>query len=230
MALDTFPMKLLYIFFYQQTAQNSSNWSEKLQQEDQNEHYEHFGKFDVWGDTGYKNKFNETENEWADRIYSEFSRLQSRNSKRIIKSKKDAMEEKEDSKKAPKKKELLLKIPTKTPEAKQTLFRDKLSKLLDPKNTELITTKSLQPFDENSTSDYIINQLLSDDDSSATGSNATATGSQDKNRKRFKEVIRIWHPDKFSQLYHQRIHPEHRDDIIRIVTHISQALLNFGRQ
>ena len=227
-------MKLLYIFFYQQTAQNSSDWSKKLQHEDQDEHYERFGKFDVWGDTGYKNKFNETENEWADRIYAEFSRLQSRNSKRIIKSKKDAMKEKEekDSKKAPKKKELLLKIPKKTPEAKQTLlFRDKLSKLLDPKNTELITTKSLQPFDENSTSDYIINQLLSDnDDSSATGSNATATGSQDKNRKRFKEVIRIWHPDKFSQLYHQRIHPEHRDDIIRIVTHISQALLNFGRQ
>ena len=52
------------------------------------------------------------------------------------------MEEKEDSKKAPKKKELLLKIPKKTPEAKQTLlFRDKLSKLLDPQNTELITTK-----------------------------------------------------------------------------------------
>ena len=51
------------------------------------------------------------------------------------------MKEKEDSKKTPKKKELLLKIPKKTPEAKQILFRDKLSKLLDPKNTELITTK-----------------------------------------------------------------------------------------
>jgi len=216
----------------QKTAQNSSNWSQKLQHEDQDEHYEHFGKFDVWEDTGYKNKFNETENEWADRIYAEFSRMQSRNNKRI-KSKKDAKEEKEDPKKAPKKKDLLLKIPKKNPEAKQqTLFRDKLSKLLDPQNTELITTNSLLPFDENSTSDYIINQLLlsNDDDSTATGSNATATGSQDRNRKRFKEVIRIWHPDKFSQLYHQRIHPEHRDDIIRIVTHISQALLNFGRQ
>jgi len=215
----------------QKTAQNSSNWSQKLQHEDQDEHYEHFGKFDVWEDTGYKNKFNETENEWSDRIYAEFSRLQSRNNKRI-KSKKDAQKEEKDSKKAPQKKELLLKIPKKNPEAKETLFRDKLSKLLDPQNKELITTNSLLPFDENSTSDYIINQLLlsSDDDSTATGSTATATGSQDRNRKRFKEVIRIWHPDKFSQLYHQRIHPEHRDDIIRIVTHISQALLNFGRQ
>jgi len=213
----------------QKTAQNSSNWSQKLQHEDQDEHYEHFGKFDVWEDTGYKNKFNETENEWADRIYAEFSRLQSRNNKRI-KSKKDAMKEKEDNpKKAPKKKKLLLKIPKKIPEAKQqTLFRDKLSKLLDPQNTELITTKTLLPFDENSTSDYILNQLLVDDGSDST----TATGSQvqDRNRKRIKEVIRIWHPDKFSQMYHQRIHPEHRDDIIRIVTHISQALLNFGRQ
>lgn len=211
----------------QKTAQNSSDWSQKLQHEDQDEHYERFGKFDVWEDTGYKNKFNETENEWADRIYAEFSRLQSRNNKRI-KSKKDAMEEKEekDPKKAPKKKELLLKIPKKNPEAKQTLFRDKLSKLLDPQNTELITTNSLQPFDENSTSDYIINQLLLSDGSDSTA----ATGSQFQDRKRIKEVIRIWHPDKFSQLYHQRIDPEHRDDIIRIVTHISQALLNFGRQ
>ena len=217
----------MYTFFYQQTAQNSSDWSQKLQHEDQDEHYERFGKFDVWEDTGYKNKFNETENEWADRIYAEFSRLQSRNNKRI-KSKKDAMKEKEekDPNKAPKKKELLLKIPKKNPEAKQTLFRDKLSKLLDPQNTELITTNSLLPFDENSTSDYIINQLLLSDGSDSTA----ATGSQVQDRKRIKEVIRIWHPDKFSQLYHQRIDPEHRDDIIRIVTHISQALLNFGRQ
>lgn len=140
-------------------------------------------------------------------------------------------ESEKESKKAPQKKELLLKIPKKTPDAKQLLFRDKLSKLLDPQNTELITTKTLLPFDENSTSDYIINQLLLSSDDDATGSTATTSGgSQDRNRKRIKEVIRIWHPDKFSQLYHQRIHPEHRDDIIRIVTHISQALLNFGRQ
>merc|ERR1712210_69714 len=199
----------------QKTARDSSDWSQKLQHEDQDEHYERFGKYDVWEDTGYKNKFNETENEWADRIYAEFSRLQSRNIKK-------------NNKKSPKKKELLLKIPKKNPEAKQTLFRDKLSKLLDPQNTELITTNSLLPFDENSTSDFIINQLLISDGSEST----TATGSQvqDRKRKRIKEVIRIWHPDKFSQLYHQRIDPEHRDDIIRIVTHISQALLNFGRQ
>jgi len=225
----------------QKTAQNSSDWSQKLQHEDQDEHYDRFGKFDVWEDTGYKNKFNETENEWADRIYAEFSRLQSRNNKKN--NKKNTMEDKKekDSKKSPKKKELLLKIPKKNPEAKQTLFRDKLSKLLDPQNTQLITTNSLLPFDENSTSDYIINQLLDGSESTtatgsqATGSQATgsqATGSQvqDRKRKRIKEVIRIWHPDKFSQLYHQRIDPEHRDDIIRIVTHISQALLNFGRQ
>merc|ERR1739838_20233 len=108
--------------------------------------------------------------------------LQSRNNKRI-KSKKNSTEEEKDPKKAPKKKELLLKIPKNNPEAKQTLFRDKLSKLLDPQNTELITTNSLLPFDENSTSDFIINQLLDGSESTtATGSNATATGSQDRNR------------------------------------------------
>ena len=137
-----------------------------------------------------------------------------------------------DSKKSPKKKELLLKIPKKNSEAKQTLFRDKLSKLLDPQNTQLITTNSLLPFDENSTSDFIINQLLLSDDAGSEPTTSGSTGSQvqDRKRKRIKEVIRIWHPDKFSQLYHQRIDPEHRDDIIRIVTHISQALLNFGRR
>ena len=49
--------------------------------------------------------------------------------------------EEKDSKKSPKKKELLLKIPKKNSDAKQILFREKLSKLLDPQNTELITTK-----------------------------------------------------------------------------------------
>merc|ERR1712210_444385 len=100
----------------QKTARDSSDWSQKLQHEDQDEHYERFGKYDVWEDTGYKNKFNETENEWADRIYAEFSKLQSRNNKRI-KSKKNAMGEEKDPKKPPKKKELLLKIPKNNPEA-----------------------------------------------------------------------------------------------------------------
>merc|ERR1739838_128919 len=119
--------------------------------------------------------------------------LQSRNNKRI-KSKKNSTEEEKDPKKAPKKKELLLKIPKKNPEAKQTLFREKLSKLLYPQNTELITTNSLLPFDENSTSDYIINQLLLSDDagSEPTPSGSTVSQVQDRKRKRIKEVIRIW--------------------------------------
>ena len=118
----------------------------------------------------------------------------------------------------PPRKELLLKIPKQNPQTKQALLRIKLSKLLDPQNTEFITTKKL-PFDENSTSEYIINQLIANSD-----------GQNIEDRKSIKEVIRIWHPDKFSQMYHQRIDPDDKDGVIRVVTHISQALLNFGRQ
>ena len=124
---------------------------------------------------------------------------------------KETMEEKA----APPKKELLLKLPKKPPTSKKNSLMEQVSKLLDSKNTETITIKSL-PFDENSSSDFIINGLL---------------GSKDvPDRKGIKEIIRIWHPDKFSQMFNHRIHPDQKDDIIRIVTRISQALLNFGRQ
>jgi len=205
-------------------SESSSNWNKRLHHEIQEEHYERFGKYDAWEDeyigTEHKNVFSETEDQWADRIYAEFSKLKhkKRNDSFLSKERrkneqKETMEENADP--PPRKKELLLKLPKKTPTAKKNLLMDQISKLLDTKNTEVITTKSL-PFDENSPSDYIINQLL--------GSNDVP------DRKSIKEIIRIWHPDKFSQIFNHRIHPDQKDDIIRIVTRISQALLNFGRQ
>jgi len=202
----------------QMNAESSSNWNKRLQQENQEEHYECFGKYDKWEDEytnrEYKNVFNETADQWADRIYFEFSKKRNDSYQEQRKNRqKEKMEEKTTP--TPPKKELLLKLPKKTSSAKKNLLMDQVSKLLDTKNTETITTKSL-PFDENSPSDYIINELL---------------GSKDvPDRKSIKEVIRIWHPDKFSQMFNHRIHPDQKDDIIRIVTRISQALLNFGRQ
>jgi len=196
----------------QATAQNSKNWSQKLQQENEDEHYEHFGKYDNannWDEehgVGYKNIFNETEDQWADRIYAEFSRMQrSRNQLRHPTKNKTS-----SPPPVSRKKELRLKIPKKTPS-----LDNRLSNLLDRNNTEPITINSL-PFDEDSPSEYIVRQLLG--------------SPQDQDRKKIKDIIRIWHPDKFSQMFHHRIHPEQRDNIIRIVTRISQALLNFGRQ
>lgn len=207
----------------QMNAETSSNWHDRLQQENQEEYYEHFGKYDKWEDEyidkDYKNAFNETEDQWADRIYAEFSKLNYKKRNESFLSKENPntrQKEKMEKKTVPPKKELLLKLPKKTPTtAKKMLFLDQMSKLLDAKSTEVITTKSM-PFDEKSPSEYIITELL--------GSNNVP------DRKRIKEVIRIWHPDKFSQMFNHRIHPDQKDDIIRIVTRISQALLNFGRQ
>ena len=63
-----------------------------------------------------------------------------------------------EEKAAPPKKELLLKLPKKPPTSKKNSLMEQVSKLLDIKNTETITIKSL-PFDENSSSDFIINGL-----------------------------------------------------------------------
>ena len=91
------------------------------------------------------------------------------------------------------------------------LVRNLLEKLFDANETEVIKPKSL-PFDENTMADTIVAELI-----------GHAEG-----RKQTKDVIRQWHPDKFYQMLHHRIDPAYKDKILRIVTAVSVALLQFG--
>lgn len=188
---------------------DEKSWERRLREEEEVERFENFGKFEPdWNSDSFKNDYNETFDQWADRIHAEFTRLKDKNKPKFQKESK-----KEASKESPPRKVLKLKkLPKET--TGNAKVKIKLEKLFNKNCQDPIRVKDL-PFDEKTAQDYIISVLLED---------------KSKDRKSIKDVIRNWHPDKFSQMFHHRIDPEQRDDIIRIVTRVSQALLNFGKQ
>ena len=186
-----------------------TSWKDKLAMAaNEDDYFDRFGKFEQ--DYSFRNEYNESYDEWADRIFTEY--VKSRKSQKEIPAKVASSQEQQ----TPKKNKLKLKLKEEkgSSASRSCCIQDQLEKLFDADSTDVIKTKSL-PFNEDSSADSIVSDLLGQ----------TSHGS----RKQIKDVIRSWHPDKFWQLFHHRIHSEHKDKIIRIVTHVSQALLNFGR-
>ncbi len=192
-------------------GQQEDDWMDKLRENYHEEHFEDCGKFeDYWhDDDAYKNAFNETYDQWAERIAAEFSRRY-RNKEKSRPDSASSQQRSQSPEKPPLKKRLVLKpLPKKS--------KLMLTSLFAKGSLEVIKVKDL-PFKENSSPESIVQELLS-----------TVDEKGDR-KKSIKEMIRLWHPDKFTQMLQHRIHPGHKDEIIRIVTHVSQALLNFGRQ
>ena len=72
------------------------------------------------------------------------------------------------------------------------------------------------PFSKTSTADEIISLLV--------------IGNENTDKKKIlRDAIRKWHPDKFSQMFSERIDKNEFDDVINIVTHVSQTLLLYGK-
>ena len=76
-----------------------------------------------------------------------------------------------------------------------------------------ITAKSLS-FTVKSSPDSIINAILKD---------------KIDLKKALREAIRIWHPDKFSQMYDQRILASDASAVHEIVLNVTSALLKYGK-
>ena len=79
----------------------------------------------------------------------------------------------------------------------------------------IIHTSDL-PFCLKSTADEIITLLLS------------VSGETNK-KKVLREAIRKWHPDKFIQMFSEKIDKHEFNDVIAIVNHVSQTLLLYGK-
>lgn len=176
---------------------HESEWQEKLSNANQDDHCDAFGKIIEATFDDYKNEYNETYDQWADRIFSEFRRK--RSSPAILK-------KSEDQKQPPvaqKKLELKLK-----PEKKLKMVQ--LNALLD--STDLITASKL-PFTEASSPDFILNILLE----------------AEASKEAIRNLIRRWHPDKFSQAFHARIPDDQKEGVMKIVKTVAQALLNYGK-
>ena len=48
-------------------------------------------------------------------------------------------------------------------------------------------------------------------------------------KKRIREELLRWHPDKFRQKFGERIDPEQQGQVMDHVKHISQILINYGK-
>ena len=77
-------------------------------------------------------------------------------------------------------------------------------------------TKCDMPFSEKSNAEQIISLILKCSDD------------QDE-RRSLREAIRKWHPDKFSQMFTDRIEKNDIDYVMSIVTYVSQTLLTYGK-
>ena len=180
-----------------------NEWNEKLMEAHEEDHFFSMGKYD---NHTFYNKYKENYDEWADRIYQEF---RNRQKKHVTHNKKEDVRNSKTSefRKAPLPpfKPLYLSSDTKEIE--------KYKRLFDYKN---MITKCDMPFSEKSNAEQIISLILKCSDD------------QDQ-RKSLREAIRKWHPDKFSQMFTDRIEKSDIDDVMSIVTYVSQTLLTYGK-
>lgn len=177
-------------------------WNEKLAQAHEDDASIYCGKY---GDGKYQNQYHETYDEWADRIYNEFNRrhqrkfTQPKNSETKTQSSANAE----------------MKLPPFKPKypIENNVKISKYNRLFTKKG--MINIADL-PFSKTSTADEIISLLV--------------IGNENTDKKKIlRDAIRKWHPDKFSQMFSGRIDKNEFDDVINIVTHVSQTLLLYGK-
>ena len=75
------------------------------------------------------------------------------------------------------------------------------------------------PFSTKSTAEEIVSLILK--------SNQSIEESDQK--KVLREAVRKWHPDKFSQMFYDKVKEADMPNVIKIVTHVSQTLLVYGK-
>ena len=183
-------------------------WEEKLRHAYDEDVSEARGSFhNAEEEDTYRNCFNETYEEWADRIYAEFMKK-----KRPLPTSKKV--EESDKTKSDKTQPKKLKLRKETnPSSSSSSKALCLKQLLE--SSEPITLERI-PFTLQSTPESIVSVLM-------MGQNEQEI----KCKKRLKEALRVWHPDKFFQKFNSRIKAEEKEDIQKLVNFISTVLLHY---
>ena len=192
-----------------QDSADMDSWEDKMKNAYDEDISEARGSFHV-AEEDYKNCFNETYDEWADRIYTEFvkKRRPSKVPRIDAKSKDD-----EGSAEPEKKMKLKLKQSTSSSSSVSTKALC-LKQMLE--SSETITIKKI-PFTLQSQPESIISVLMMGD----------VNQQENDSKKMLREALRIWHPDKFFQKFNSRIKAEEKDDIRKLVNFISTVLLHY---
>ena len=203
----------------QETEDEETLWAHKLAMEAEDDLTDFVGSSSRYGSTGYDDESRETYDEWADRIYHQFMR-------RGRPAPDPQLERKNNSQ--PRSRMPKLEKPLRAKEEpKYQLRQDKLykkfcCKFLDEDTLlqERIIRVEDFPFTTQTDSNEIVTAICG---SVSKELDATLA------KKAIREELRRWHPDKFMQKYGRRLSIEDRGSIELIVTHISQALIQFGK-
>jgi len=193
----------------QKERTEEDEWRDKLAEECDYEYETHLGKFE--DDQNYVGESAETYDDWAERIYKAFSSSRKRkyptleDKPKKLKSLKPDI----DLEQAAKNYQLL----------KENKIRLKQQRMCDKlfNSVEVITADDI-PFQELEAS-KILDILLGD----------VASENSEVVKKKIREEIRRWHPDKFRQKLGDRISEKQTELVMEKVKHVSQALTNFGK-
>ena len=197
--------------FEDEAESTSKNFQQRLDDLASEEYFEFQGKFERYDFGGGIDAPDETYNEWADRIFAEFRR------KHSVRTEPTSSKNSGKGKAEPAAPKLVAKLKLVSDQKKRTqdIYLVKFKKLFE--SSEDLTVKDL-PFSEDSSAENIIETILWRSDNDVTS------------RDRLRDALRKWHPDKFAQLTQARIkNEEEKTKMFRIVTHVSQVLLNYGK-
>ena len=188
----------------------AEEWQEKIAEECHYEYENSFGKFD---DFSRENEStSETFDNWADRIFEEFYNKRKKTSRNT------------EPKSPPKAKNLKPELDLTQvdqnykllKEKKQREKQEKLCEKLFTNRTGVITLSDL-PF-----KDLKAEQIL-EIVTAKCGSQAADI------KKRIREELLRWHPDKFRQKLGDRIEKDQLSQVMDHVKHVSQILINYGK-
>lgn len=212
-----------------------AKWKNKISAAYEADVYDEFKADNCFGDDDadlYKNQYNESYDQWADRIFQEYSKRNKRRRDSSNTQQRGFQSDKNPSSSsfssipkidAPKAEHINPSLATFASTSSASISKNasyaKLVKLLSKDCTDTISSKKLLPFHKKSSSDAIIEAIL------------CGNGNDEKpdQRKAIRDAIRLWHPDKFAQMFSQRIPSNESDRVMEIVHVVTQALLNYGK-
>ena len=193
------------------TDASVDSWQERLRSNAEDDYADSFGRdleLDRRGDS-YENY-----DVWADRIYAEYRRR--RRPKTPPPKKKNTVRDSVEY--GPKRPKLVLKPEALRPEKKRDSKYKKFLAFIRELDSddELKLSLKVMPFDAESSSDSIVEAIMENSD-------------ENELKAKVREALRFWHPDKFEQKFGHRLEPSDKDSILKIVTHVSQSLIRYGK-
>ena len=189
-----------------------AEWREKLAGEYEDEYESSFGKFDKYSSLSEPSE--ETYDTWADRIYAEFSGRRNRG-----KAYENKDEKTQESQKRTLKPEIDLTEAKRSYDLMKQQRKIKKQKVLCDLifNTKEPIKLVTMPY-KDMTAEDILEIVLEDSKKDPAAI-----------KKRIREELLRWHPDKFKQKFGDRIESEDVDSVFSHVKNVSQILINYGK-